>query len=187
MLVLVIGLVVFGIGDAFMLNARLGAAPWTTLATGIAKRTPLDVGETTILISVLVLLAWIPLRERPGIGTLANALIIGLTIKLATPVMPEPLSLVGRFSCTVLGIVVTGIGGALYLSTQLGPGPRDGWMTGLAKRFGLPLARVRLGIEVAVLTVGFLLGGQIGVGTVLFAVLIGHVVSWALVAVKRFA
>ena len=152
-IVLTIGLVLFGVGDALLVKARLGNSPWTVLAAGVAKHTPLDVGVATIVISFLVLVAWIPIGERPGLGTIANAIIVGGTIELSLPLLPEPEPLVLRVLMVVCGIAVVGIGGALYLSTHHGPGPRDGWMTGLAKKLSKPLSRVRIVIELCALAV----------------------------------
>jgi uncharacterized protein len=178
--VLLTGLWLFGTGDALLLESRLGNAPWTVLAEGIAGRTPLTVGIATQLIGVLVLCGWIPLRERPGLGTVGNVVVIGLAIDVMRPLLPTPEALVGRGAAALAGIALVGLGSGLYLSARLGPGPRDGWMTGIHRRTGWPVAAVRFGIEATVLGAGWLLGGTVGVGTVAYALLIGPAVGTAL-------
>jgi uncharacterized protein len=178
--ILQFGLVLFGIGDALFVNSRLGNTPWTVLASGLERHSSLDIGEATILISVLVLLLWIPLRERPGLGTISNAIVIGLTVKYATKWLPEPGHLAVRVAFVVAGVITVGIGAALYLSTHHGPGPRDGLMTGIAIRLKQPLALVRITLELLVLAIGFLLGGRLGPGTLVFALTIGHVLTFML-------
>jgi uncharacterized protein len=178
--ILQFGLVLFGIGDALFVNSRLGNTPWTVLANGLERHSSLDIGEATILISLMVLLLWIPLRERPGLGTVSNAIVIGLTVKFATQWLPEPKHLAVRIVFVMAGVLTVGVGAALYLSTHHGPGPRDGLMTGIALRHKQPLARVRITLELLVLTAGFLLGGRLGPGTLVFALTIGHVLTFML-------
>ncbi|HZQ82637.1 MAG TPA: hypothetical protein VFB25_11740 [Gaiellaceae bacterium] len=172
--VLFLGLWLFGTGEAGLINAGLGNTPWTVLAQGIARQTPLDIGTATIVISIVVLLGWIPLRQRPGIGTVANVIVIGVAIDVMTHVVPHPHALVLRGAQAALAIVTVGLGSAFYLTANLGPGPRDGWMTGINRRFGYPIAGVRASIELTVLVVGFVLGGTAGVATIAFALLIGY-------------
>ena len=179
--ILLLGLCLFGVGEGALVAARLGNAPWTVLAQGIARRTPLDIGGATIAVSVVVLLGWIPLRQRPGIGTLANVVVIGISLDLASRVLPEPHSLPWQLLQVGVGIATVGVGGALYLTANLGPGPRDGWMTGIHRRTGIGVATVRTTIELFALVAGIALGGRAGIGTVAFAVLIGY----ALAAVFR--
>ena len=131
-----LGLWLFGTGEAGLVNARLGNTPWTVLAQGVANRTSLDIGTATIAISLLVLAGWIPLRQRPGIGTVANVIVIGVGIEVMTRVLPQPSNLAARIVESALAIVVVGLGGALYLTANLGPGPRDGWMTGCTAASG---------------------------------------------------
>lgn len=178
------GLWLFGSGDALLLTAGLGNSPWTVLAEGIAGRTPLSVGVATLLVSVVVLLGWIPLRERPGLGTICNVIVISVAIDVMLLLVPAPTALAARAALVLGGVVLVGLGSGLYLTAALGPGPRDGWMTGLHRRFGWPLWRVRLGIEGGVLVAGWLLGGTVGLGTVAYALLIGPAVGAGLRLVR---
>jgi uncharacterized membrane protein YczE len=177
-----VGLWLFGTGEALIVAAKLGNSPWTVLAQGVSRHMPLSIGAATFAISVLVLLCWIPLREWPGLGTVLNAVVIGVAIDATLALLPHLGSHVVRWAALLGGTAVVGLGSGLYLTAALGPGPRDGLMTGLHARFGWPLAAVRTGIELTAVTAGFLLGGRVGVGSVLFALLIGHAVSFA---VKR--
>ena len=186
-MVLIVGLWLFGTGEALLVVAELGNGPWTVLAEGVSSRTPLSIGAATFVISCLVLLLWIPLKERPGLGTIANAVIIAAALQVGVQVIPHPDPLWLRLVFVITGIAAIGLGSGLYLTTNLGPGPRDGWMTGIHERFGWPVARVRLGIEVSVLAIGWLLGGTVGLGTVLFALFIGPSVGWGLRAMNRGA
>lgn len=176
---LLIGLWLFGTGAALLLAAALGADPWTVLADGVATRTPLSIGAATALIGAAVLLGWLPLRERPGIGTVLNVIVISLAIEVMLPLVPAPDALAARMLEVLLGVAMVGAGSGLYLSADLGPGPRDGLMTGLHRRFGWPLWCVRFGIEAVVLAAGWLLGGTVGVGTLAYALLIGPAVDVA--------
>lgn len=159
------------------MHSRLGNSPWTVLAEGVAKHTPLAIGGATVVISFAVLALWIPLRQRPGLGTVLNAILIGVAIDVMLPVLPGPGGLGERLAFVALGIALVGIGSGLYLTSRLGPGPRDGLMTGLHFRTGRSLRLVRTGIEGGALLAGALLGGRVGVGTVAFAVLIGPAVQ----------
>jgi uncharacterized membrane protein YczE len=172
------GLWAYGTGEALLIRARLGNTPWTVLSQGISERTGLSVGTITILISATVMLTWIPFRERPGFGTISNILLIGVAIDVMSPLVPHPDLLAGRVAQMVLGVAVCGFGCALYLTTGLGPGARDGLMTSLHRHFDRPIAWMRLGIEAVVLVGGIALGGHAGVGTALFAFGIGHAMSW---------
>jgi uncharacterized membrane protein YczE len=167
------GLWLFGAGEACLVHARLGNSPWTVLAQGVSKHTPLAIGTATIVISGLVMLAWIPLRQRPGFGTVANAVLIGIAIDVMLPLLPGPGGLGARAVYVVAGIALVALGSGLYLTARLGPGPRDGLMTGLHFRTGRSLRLIRTLLEGSALVCGFLLGGRVGVGTVAFAVLVG--------------
>jgi uncharacterized membrane protein YczE len=173
------GLVLFGLGIALMVRADLGLGPWDVLHQGVAERTGLAIGTVTILTGVVVLLLWIPIRERPGLGTVLNVLVIGLVVDATLAVVDAPTALWQRVAFLVLGIFAFGPGSGLYIGAGLGPGPRDGLMTGLARR-GHSVRVVRTGIELAALGVGALLGGRVGIGTVAFALTVGPNVHWFL-------
>jgi uncharacterized membrane protein YczE len=170
---LIAGLGVFGVGEALLVASDLGNSPWTVLAEGVAKHTPLGVGGATIAISVLVLCAWIPLRQRPGLGTILNALLIGVAIDVTLALIPDHFALATRWVFVPVGIGLVAVGSGLYLTSLLGPGPRDGVMTGLHRRTGLSLRLVRACIELSVVGAGFALGGTVGPATLAFALLIG--------------
>jgi uncharacterized membrane protein YczE len=162
-----------------LVASELGNSPWTVLAEGAAVQTSLGVGVATVAISFLVLATWIPLRQRPGLGTILNAIVIGIAIDASLTWLPEPSELLPRYGLVAAGIALVGIGSGLYLTCFLGPGPRDGLMTGISRRTGLSLRVVRTAIEVAALTIGAILGGTVGIGTLAFALLIGPVVQAA--------
>jgi len=181
---LYIGLVLFGISTALMLRSRLGLAGWDVLHQGLAARTGLSIGTVVIAVGALVLLAWIPLRQRPGLGTVSNVVVVGLAADAALDLLPSPSAVAPRVALLAAGILLNGIATGLYVGAGLGPGPRDGLMTGFAVRTGRSLRRVRIMIEVAVLAAGWLLGGSVGVGTVAYAVAIGPL---AQAFITRFA
>ena len=174
LVVLFAGLVLFGIGEGALVAAGLGTAPWTVLAQGVARRTPLDIGGATIVISLLVLIGWIPLRQRPGLGTVGNVVVIGVVLDVASRVLPQPDAFAWQILQVVAGVSVVALGSAFYLTANLGTGPRDGWMTGLHRRTGIGIATVRTSIELCVLVVGIALGGHAGIGTVAFAIFVGY-------------
>ena len=178
--ILVLGLWLFGNGEAFLVASNLGVSPWTVLAEGMIRHLPLSIGLATLLTSGVVLLLWIPLRERPGLGTISNAIVISLALQVMVLVLPQPSALWLRLAYIVVGIASIGIGSGLYLTTNLGPGPRDGWMTGIHQRTGWPVVRVRLCIEAVVVLIGWLLGGTVGLGTIVFALCIGPSVGYGL-------
>jgi uncharacterized membrane protein YczE len=180
LVVLLFGLWLFGVGEAGLIDAKLGNTPWTVFAQGVADHSPLDIGGATILISVVVLLGWIPLRQRPGLGTLANVIVIGVSLDVMQGLLPHPGSVPGRSLEAAAAIVTIGIGSAFYLTANLGPGPRDGWMTGIHRRFGYPIASVRASIELTVLVIGIALGGRFGVATIAFALLVGYCLALTL-------
>lgn len=178
--VLIAGLWLFGTGEAMLFDAALGNAPWTVFAQGVSVRSGITIGLATFFTSVVVLLMWIPLRERPGLGTIANAVVIATALQVMIGVLPTPESFGWRLAQVIGGIALVGIGSGLYLTTNLGPGPRDGLMTGIHQRKGVAVTPIRLSIEVVVLVIGWLLGGTVGIGTVLFALLIGPSVGYGL-------
>ncbi len=169
---LMLGIPVLGLGIAMTLQARLGVSPYDVLHQGLAKRTGLSFGTVVIGVGLVILLLWIPLRQRPGIGTVVNTLTVGLVIDLALQVLPEPDLLVGQIALLLAGVVTAALGMGLYIGAGLGPGPRDGLMTGIAAK-GYPLWAVRTVLEVTALFAGWALGGNVGVGTVVFAFSIG--------------
>ena len=177
LVILIAGLWIFGTGDAVLIAAGIGNAPWTVLAEGISLKIGWSIGQTTFLVSVLVLGFWIPLREKPGIGTILNAILIAAAIEYMLPYLPTPVTLTGGIVQVVIGVILVGIGSGLYLTANLGPGPRDGTMTGLQRITGVSIGRVRGGIEITVLLIGWSLGGTFWVGTFIFAFLIGPVVA----------
>lgn len=176
---LMVGLVLFGLGIGMMLRSDLGVPPWDVLHQGLAERFGLTVGLWSIFVSVVVLVGWLPLREPYGIGTILNAIVIGVVIDLSALFLPDPDHLLVQIMMVAGGIVVVGIGSGLYIGADLGPGPRDGLMTGIAK-LGPSIRLTRTVIEVTVLAVGWMLGGTFGVGTLAFAVFIGPLVQFFL-------
>ena len=170
---LLAGLALYGTSMAMQVRATLGLNPWDVLHEGITEHTPLSFGLVTAVTGVIVLLLWIPLRQRPGIGTVANVAVIAVSVDAALAVLPAPASLPARIALLLGGVLLNGIASAAYIGARLGPGPRDGLMTGLAARTGWSLRLVRTGIELTVLALGWLLGGTVGVGTVLYALAIG--------------
>ncbi|NJC69827.1 hypothetical protein HC031_08845 [Planosporangium thailandense] len=170
---LYVGLVCYGVSMALMINARLGLDPWDVFHQGVARRTGLNFGLVVIAVGVAVLLLWIPLRQLPGIGTISNAIVIGLVVDPAMALLPTPRALAARWALLIGGIVLNGIATGLYIGARLGPGPRDGLMTGYVARSGRSIRLVRTTIEVTVLVVGWLLGGTVGWATLLYAVSIG--------------
>jgi uncharacterized membrane protein YczE len=183
--ILFFGLSIFGLGDALLVQSAIGNAPWTVFAEGLSLKTGWSLGFSTFIISIFVLLAWIPLRERPGFGTLSNIVLIATFIQVGVSIFPEQSSLPGGVLYVLAGISLVGIGSSLYITCGLGPGPRDGAMTGIHNATGIRVGRVRLAIEVSVLIAGALMGGTVGVGTLLFALLIGHSVAISLGVVAR--
>ena len=172
---LAVGLWLYGVAIALLINGTAGAAPWDVFHVGVTRQLPWSLGGVMIVTSVGVLLAWLPLRQAPGLGTLANAALLGPFADLARTVLPTPDDLVVRWAFTLGGVLVCGFATALYVGAQLGPGPRDGLMTGLARRTGWSIRRVRTAIEASVLIGGVLLGGTVGLGTVVFALGVGPI------------
>lgn len=174
-----VGLVLYTASMALLVHASLGNMPWDVLSQGISRRTGASFGTVTIAISVLVLLCWIPLRQRPGVGTVANIAVIGLLVDPALALLnrlPDPLPLAVRIAMAVGGIALNAVATALYVGAQLGPGPRDGLMTGIVRRTGRSVALVRTSIEVAVVSAGWALGGRLGLATLAYALLVGPMV-----------
>lgn len=173
---LYVGLAFYGLSMAMMVRSDLGLNPWDVFHQGVGERTPLSFGTVVIITGAIILLLWIPLRQRPGIGTISNMIVIGLAADLGLWLIPNIESLTARIAMLVAGILLNGAATSAYIGTGLGPGPRDGLMTGLAARTGWPIGFVRTGIELTVLALGWLCGGTAGIGTILYAVAIGPIV-----------
>ena len=174
-----IGLAIFAVGISLQMNANIGAPPWDVFHQGVAKQTDISIGKIIVITGFSLLLLWIPLRQKPGLGTILNALEIGLIADVALEIIPEPNNILIRIVMVVVGIITVAIGTGLYIGSALGPGPRDGLMTGLAKR-GIPIRVGRTAVEVAVLIIGYALGGQVGVATFAFAFGVGPLVQFFL-------
>ena len=179
---LLVGVVGFGLGIALMAQSGLGLGPWEVLNQGVGLQLGIPLGTASILLGIPILVCWVPLRERPGPGTLINIVVIGLSTNVGLLIFPSPApdALPLRLAELIAGILLIGVASGLYLAADLGPGPRDGLMTGIHHRFGWSIARARFGLEVTVLAVGWLLGGTVGIGTVAFALGIGPIVQIAL-------
>lgn len=184
---LVGGLSLFGLGEGLLVASHWGATPWTVFAQGLGHRLGISIGWSTLVISTVVLAAWWPLREKPGFGTIANVVIIAYTLDLTAAYVATPSSDWLRAILMVSGVASIGVGSALYLTTALGPGPRDGVMTSLHRRLGVSVVYVRLGIEVVVLVIGWLLGGVVGIGTAFYAGTIGFSIGLSLHVASRVA
>ena len=183
--ILIFGLTIFGIGEAFLVVTGLGNSPWVVLSEGISLNSDFNIGESTFLVSVAVLALWIPLKQKPGFGTVANIVVIASSLELGLFIIPDVSNVFVKYVYVLVGIGLVGVGSALYITCGLGTGPRDGLMTGLHYKTGVRVGRVRLLIEVAALSVGATLGGSLGVGTALFALLIGQSVAISLGVVSR--
>lgn len=184
--ILTVGLLIFGIGDGLLIVSHLGNAPWSVLSQGLAFQLDISIGWSTFIVSSAVLLLWIPFKQRPGAGTLANIAIIALAIELTVTWIQPPNNLALRLLLVLLGIALVGAGSALYLTCGLGAGPRDGLMTAIHYSSAVSVARVRAALEGVVLAMGWLLGGRVGVGTLLFALGIGGSVALWLTVVGHF-
>ncbi len=177
MLILGFGLFLFGIGEALLVQSHLGNSPWVVLSEGISKRSGISLGWATFLVSCGVLLLWIPLKERPGFGTISNIVVIAFALQIGVDHIPLQHSFASGLLLALLGVALVGIASSIYITCGLGPGPRDGLMTGLHQKTHIRVGRVRLVIETIVLTIGVILGGHFGLGTALFALLIGQAVA----------
>ena len=184
-LILIFGLTIFGLGDSVIVNSNIGNAPWTVLAQGISLNTGISIGLATFLISTAVLFLWIPLREKPGFGTLANIVVIAVAIQIGLNYFPKTNDFLLGIIFAFIGVFLVGIGSAFYITCGLGSGPRDGLMTALHHRFNVRISRIRLTIEVAALMSGWLLGGHVGLGTAIFALFIGQSIAISIGVVSR--
>jgi uncharacterized membrane protein YczE len=174
---LTVGLVLYGVTLAMLIRGTLGNASWDVLHQGMSEHLPISIGTAVIVMSLVVLLLWIPLRERPGLGTIANSFVVGLVADATLGVLDAPDVMWERVLLMIGGVVLNALATALYIGSQLGPGPRDGLMTGLHRKTGLPIGLVRTGLEVVVVAIGFALGGVVGIGTILYTVAIGPLVQ----------
>ena len=185
MVMLIIGLFLFGLGEAIIIGSGSGVSPWTVLAQGISTRSDLSIGMATFFISIVILIFWIPLKQVPGIGTILNAIIIASAIDLTLPYLPQPDDITFKIIQVCFGILVVGLGSGIYLCSNLGPGPRDGLMIGLQKQTNTSLPAIRTIIELSAVISGWLLGGVVGVGTILFVFGIGPCVGIGLTLVEK--
>ena len=179
------GLSLFGLGEGLLIVSFTGASPWSVLAQGISLNVNLSIGTITLLISIAVLILWIPLGQKPGMGTIFNAIIIAIMIDLCIKYVPTPSNYIHQLILAVISVITVGIGGGIYLVSNLGAGPRDGLMIGLQKVTNFPIAAVRATLEISVVSIGWYLGGTIGVGTLLFAFGIGPCVALGLYLVDK--
>ena len=186
LLYLLIGLILFGLGETMLIAANVGVSPWTVLAQGISIKTGYSIGISTFMVSIGVLILWVPLKQKPGIGTILNTIIISIVLDVSLPYLPTPESFFLQALQVFIGVIIVGLGSGFYLISNLGPGSRDGLMTGLQKKTNLPIALIRATIEVSAVVFGFYLGGVVGIGTLVFAFGIGPAVSAGLFFVSRF-
>ena len=183
---LILGLILFGLGETLLITAGVGVSPWTVLAQGISFKTGYSIGLTTFFVSIGVLCLWIPLRQKPGVGTILNTIIVSIVIDVSLPYLPVPELLVFQILQVIIGVVIVGLGSGFYLIANLGPGSRDGLMTGLQKKTNLPISLIRAILEISAVAVGWYLGGIVGIGTIVFALAIGPFVSAGLFFVGRY-
>ena len=185
LIMLVIGLFLFGLGEAIIIGSGSGVSPWTVLAQGISSKTDLSIGMATFLISIFILIFWVPLKQIPGIGTILNAIIIASAIDLTLGYIPKPELIYLKILQASFGILIVGIGSGIYLASNLGPGPRDGLMIGLQQKTNTSIPLIRTIIEITAVTVGWFLGGIVGIGTILFVFGIGPCVGVGLTLVEK--
>ncbi len=181
-----LGLVLFGLGESLLIASGAGVSPWTVLAQGIAGKTGWSIGFTTMIVSFSILLLWMPLKQKPGMGTILNALIIAFMIDFSLTFLPYPQFYVWQVIQAAIGVLVVGIASGIYLAANLGAGPRDGLMTGLQAATGQPIAKIRISIEFTVVAIGWYLGGVVGAGTLIFAFGVGPCVAVGILFVRRF-
>ena len=183
---LVLGLILFGVGETLLITANQGVSPWTVLAQGLSFQFNLSIGVTTFIVSIIVLFFWYPLKQKPGLGTILNVILISIVIDVSTSILPYPKTLFYQIIQSVIAVLIVGIGSGFYLTANLGPGPRDGLMTGLQKLTDKPIALIRTILEVSAVLIGFYFGGVVGIGTILFAFGIGPAVSLGIFIVMKF-
>ena len=183
---LVLGLILFGLGETLLIAANVGVSPWTVLAQGISVQTEYSIGVTTFIVSIIVLFIWIPLKQKPGIGTILNVIIIPIVTDFSLPHLPYPEIFVLQLFQVIIGVLIVGLGSSFYLIANLGPGPRDGLMTGTQKITKMPFSLTRTLIEFSVVAIGWYFGGIVGIGTVIYALGIGPFVSASLIIVGKY-
>ena len=179
------GLTLFGLGEGLLIVSFTGASPWSVLAQGISLNVDLSIGTITLFISIGVLFFWLPLNQKPGIGTILNALIVALMIDISIAFIPNPTNYISQLLLAIFAVLIVGLGSGFYLAAHLGPGPRDGLMTGIQKKTNLPIALVRAFLEILVVSIGWYLGGTVGIGTLLFAFGVGPAVALGLYIVGK--
>ncbi len=184
-LFLCFGLVLFGLGEGLLIVSLTGASPWSVFAQGISLNVDLSIGTITLFISIGVLFFWLPLNEKPGIGTILNALIVAIMIDISIALIPTPENYLSQLLLAIFAVLIVGLGSGFYLVANLGPGPRDGLMTGIQKKTNLPIALVRAFLEITVVSIGWYLGGTVGIGTLLFAFGVGPAVALGLFFVGK--
>ena len=182
---LILGLFLFGLGETILIASSQGVSPWTVLAQGISFKSNLSIGTTTFFVSIGVLILWIPLKQKPGLGTIMNVIIISIVLDYSYDYLPKPSVFVYQIIQIIIGVLIVGIGSGFYLIANLGPGPRDGLMTGIQRKTNLPIAVVRAFLEITVVSIGWYLGGTVGIGTLLFAFGIGPAVALGLLLVAK--
>ena len=182
---LVFGLILFGLGETLLITANQGVSPWTVLAQGLSFQLDLSIGITTFIVSIIVLFLWFPLKQKPGLGTLLNVILISIVIDLSNPILPYPKTFFYQIIQSVIAVLIVGLGSGFYLTANLGPGPRDGLMTGLQQKTNFPIALVRAFLEITVVSIGWYLGGTFGIGTLIFAFGVGPAVALGLYLVDK--
>ena len=182
---LILGLIFFGLGETLMITANIGVSPWFVLHQGLSFQTEYSIGVTTFIVSIIVLFFWIPLKQKPGIGTIINTILISVVIDLSLPYLPYPEEFILQLLQVIIAVIIIGIGSGFYLIANLGPGSRDGLMTGLQKLTNKPISLIRAMIEISVVIIGWYLGGVVGIGTIVFALGIGPLVSAGLFTVSK--
>jgi len=183
---LIFGLILFGLGETLLVTANIGVSPWFVLHQGLSFKTGYSIGVTTFIVSIIVLLFWIPLKQKPGIGTILNTILISIVIDLSMPYLPYPEKLILQLLQVIIGLIIIGVGSGFYLVANLGPGSRDGLMTGIQKKTNLSFSLIRTIIELSAVGLGWYLGGIVGIGTVIYALGIGSLVSFGLFFVGKY-
>ena len=183
---LVLGLILFGIGETLLVSANIGVSPWFVLHQGLSMKTGHSIGLSTFIVSVIVLLFWIPLKQKPGIGTILNTILISIVIDLSLPYLPYPEKFILQLLQATIGVLIVGLGSGFYLIANLGPGSRDGLMTGIQKKTNMSFSLTRTLIELSAVTFGWYLGGIVGIGTIIYALGIGPFVSFGLFFVSKY-